>query len=318
MGESDNLKMKFKLHGLEFEIEGKEKVVKEQFESFKSFITIDLLPKINVIVPQNTPALDEGQIKQLTEIQDATTTEVSDVPALKEVVLKDLPKTETDWILIYACYYTSFGSSPFSEEDIKNLYEKTGRKSISRLANLSNNIKSLLNKEYIKVHNDTEFIIKPEGINYAHEILKGNSKSKAINKISKPSKSHKPSKPELKVPNKKGIASKSVKLVRSLNLRPDGKENLKEFAKKYNIDSAPKQIVVIVYYLKELLGLTNITADYIFTGFDELNIRVPKNLVQIIINTKNRNGWLDYESMDNIGLSVQGLNAIKFDLLKNN
>jgi hypothetical protein len=64
--------------------------------------------------------------------------------------------------------------------------------------------------------------------------------------------------------------------------------------------------------------LTNITADYIFTGFDELNIRVPKNLVQIIINTKNRNGWLDYESMDNIGLSVQGLNAIKFDLLKNN
>ena len=105
MGESDNLKMKFKLHGLEFEIEGKEKVVKEQFESFKSFITIDLLPKINVIVPQNTPALDEGQIKQLTEIQDATTTEVSDVPALKEVVLKDLPKTETDWILIYACHF---------------------------------------------------------------------------------------------------------------------------------------------------------------------------------------------------------------------
>ena len=39
----DNLKMKFKLHNLEFEIEGNETVVKEQFENFKSFVTGELL-----------------------------------------------------------------------------------------------------------------------------------------------------------------------------------------------------------------------------------------------------------------------------------
>jgi len=47
----ETLKMKFKLHGLEFEIEGKESVVKEEFNNFKAFITNDLLSKINVITP---------------------------------------------------------------------------------------------------------------------------------------------------------------------------------------------------------------------------------------------------------------------------
>ena len=34
----DNLKMKFKLHGLEFELEGKEATVKEEFDSGKKFV----------------------------------------------------------------------------------------------------------------------------------------------------------------------------------------------------------------------------------------------------------------------------------------
>ena len=48
MADNHKLKMKFKLHQLEFELEGNQDVVKEQFENFKSFITNDLLPKVNV------------------------------------------------------------------------------------------------------------------------------------------------------------------------------------------------------------------------------------------------------------------------------
>ena len=35
MADSSTLKMKFKLHQLEFELEGDQDVVKEQFENFK-------------------------------------------------------------------------------------------------------------------------------------------------------------------------------------------------------------------------------------------------------------------------------------------
>lgn len=176
----DNLKMKFKLHGLEFELEGNEATVKEEFANFKAFITADLLSKINIIAPQVTTVSPASALKQIGQIQDATTVDLADFPILKEVVKKDLPKTESDWILIYGLYSSEFGEKPFSEKDIRSQYESTGRNKSSRLGNITNNIKTLLNKEYFKMHNDNEYILKDKGLEYAKQILQGNSTSKSI------------------------------------------------------------------------------------------------------------------------------------------
>lgn len=319
MADNHKLKMKFKLHQLEFELEGNQDVVKEQFENFKSFITNDLLPKVNVEreTIQATPKIEESRSQQLLTPHDVEVIEDIDIPALKEIVLKDLPKSETDWILIYACYSTSFGQGTFTEEAIKNHYEQTGRTNRSRSANLSNNIKSLLNKGYIKVHNDTEYLVKPEGIRHAHEILAGKSITKTSTKTSKKATSSKSSSSKPISSKKSNSSASQFSLDRTLNLRPDGKESLKDFATKYQIDSTPKQIVVIVYYLKEILKISSVNGNHIYTSLEELNVRIPKSLQQIIINTKGRNyGWLDYDTMDDIRLSVQGRNAIKHDLLK--
>ena len=48
----------------------------------------------------------------------------------------------------------------------------------------------------------------------------------------------------------------------------------------------------------------------IYTGYDKLGERVPKSLYQLISNTKNKNGWLEFETMENIDFTVQGRNAI--------
>lgn len=291
--------------------------MKEQFETFKSFITDDLLPKVNVETLQTPPQTESGQVKQISHDAEAAFVDDQEIPALKEVVLKDLPKTETDWILIYACYSTSFGQETFTEDDIKNQYDHTGRKNKSRFANLSNNIKSLLNKNYIKVHNDSEYLVKPEGITYAHEILRGKSITKTTPRKPKKSAGTKTSSQSAQPkPKKNNSAGKSFTLDRNLNLRPDKKESLQDYAAKYQVDSTPKQIVVITSYLKEILELQMVNANHIYTGFEELKIRVPKSLHQLISDTKTRNGWLDYESKDDIKLSVQGRNAIKYDLLK--
>ncbi|WP_352405397.1 hypothetical protein [Petrimonas sp.] len=312
MADNDKLKMKFKLHQLEFELEGNQEVVKEQFDSFKSFITNDLLPKINVSTLQEPAAQPDKQTKELPAAQEFTTIEeIEDMPDLKEIVMLHLANSETDWVLLYAYYATSFGKTTFTIEDIKNSYTKTGRTKKSYFTNLSNNIKSILNKRYIKVHNDTEFLIRPEGIKYANEILMGKSNSTTINKSTNSKTSS--SKQNNTVKNKP--AGNQFSLDRSLNLRPDGIESLKDFAAKYQFDSTPKQIVVIVYYLKEILKLSNINGNHIYSGLDELDVRIPKSLYQIIANTKSRDGWLDYDSMDDIGLSMQGRNAIKHDLI---
>ena len=65
----ETLKMKFKLHSLEFEIEGKETTVKEEFQNFKNFITGELLSKINVVAPTIT-TISSTPTEQFTPIPD--------------------------------------------------------------------------------------------------------------------------------------------------------------------------------------------------------------------------------------------------------
>ncbi|MCC6371061.1 MAG: hypothetical protein IT236_08665 [Bacteroidia bacterium] len=135
----ENLKMKFKLHGLEFEIEGNEATVKEEFANFKAFITDDLLSKVNIIVPQVTTISPTTTPRRIATTLDTNAIELDDFPAMKEIVKRDLPKSESDWVLIYSFYASQFGESPFTEEDIKNLYEQSGRRNNNRIANFSNN-----------------------------------------------------------------------------------------------------------------------------------------------------------------------------------
>lgn len=72
--------MKFKLHSLEFEIEGNEDSVKEEFANFRTFIINDLLSKVNIIIPGSTAVSDMDERKGLEpeqKIIDTSYTEES-------------------------------------------------------------------------------------------------------------------------------------------------------------------------------------------------------------------------------------------------
>lgn len=315
MGEYKNLKLRFKLKELEFEIEGNETTVKEEFENFKGFVTNDILPQINRVSSESTISSTETKPLSLDQAtDDIDSEEVSDFPVLKEIVYKDLPKNEKEWILIYCFYASNFGAKYFTKDDISNLYESSKRKSDETVKRLSRNIKSVLNKEYIKMINDDDFIIKPEGIKQAKLILDG----KSTGRTSKNSSKSKTGTNQNKSSGKSKNTSKSheFKLDRSLNLRPEGKQSLKEYFETFQVNTTPEKILLIVYYLKEILQLENVNTDHIYTSFDKLNIRIPKSLYQLISDTKNKSGWLEFDSMENIGLSIQGRNAIKYDFSK--
>lgn len=101
-----------------------------------------------------------------------------DYPIIHDVVRKDLPKTEVEWVLIYCLYASNFGEISFTRDDILSIYETSKRKSETRTKNLSHNLSGVIKKDWIKSLNDSEFIILEEGINYSQEILKGNSTTK--------------------------------------------------------------------------------------------------------------------------------------------
>lgn len=128
MADDKKLKMKFKLHQLEFELEGNQEVVKEQFENFKSFITGDLLPKINV---EDSTAqyhtIDPKQTKQISHAEEVEHVDITDVPSLKQIKLRDLAKSETDWMVVYSFMASGGGSKTFTRSDIVDLYKESDR-----------------------------------------------------------------------------------------------------------------------------------------------------------------------------------------------
>ena len=92
-------------------------------------------------------------------------------PIMKDIVIRDLAKTEREWILIYALYSSDFGKKVFTREDLMAKYSESNRKTDSRFANLSNNIKNMIKSHQIKFINDNDMLLTSSGIEMATEIL---------------------------------------------------------------------------------------------------------------------------------------------------
>ncbi|CAN5139386.1 hypothetical protein BH20ACI1_BH20ACI1_08080 [soil metagenome] len=103
--------------------------------------------------------------------------EDSDFPSLDDVVIKDLPKNEPEWVLVYCFYASNFGRERFTRNNIKDCYKKSKRDSDSTRKNLTQNINSAVKKDWIKSLPNDDYIMKDEGVEQAKSILleKGNS-----------------------------------------------------------------------------------------------------------------------------------------------
>lgn len=330
MANEKTLKVKFKLNQLEFELEGAPKDVKEQYNDFKSFVLNDLMPKINFEDrPTQPQTLEKGAINQLPEAQHVNTSTPTVVPSLKEIKLRDLAKTEADWLVVYCYLASKHGTDEFTRADIGQLYKDSDRHTTERMSHLWQYMKNASLSGVIKPTNNTHFILLEKGRQRALDIFAGHLKApSAKSKVSGKSTMPKPvgaskevqkggSKAAPKAASKGASRKFDFDLDRNLNFRPDGKPSLKDFSAKYQMDSTPKRITVIVHYLLSILKMEKVSGDHIYTGLEELGGKIPPSLRQIIINTKGRDyGWIDYESMDNITLSIQGSNALKDELLK--
>lgn len=97
--------------------------------------------------------------------------ELKDFPVMKDIVIRDLPKTEREWILIFALYSSDYGTKVFTRDNIVSKYDESNRKTNSRIANVSNNIKSMVKAGQIKFINDDDMLLTENGKQIAIEIL---------------------------------------------------------------------------------------------------------------------------------------------------
>lgn len=112
---------------------------------------------------------------------------------------------------------------------------------------------------------------------------------------------------------KRGNSSKPT-FINDLNLRPQGKESLKDFADAKKPKTNEEKFAVIIYYLQRQLGVKSINSDHIYTAFKELGVKVPADINDAIFKCASRKGWIDTADSSNLTVTVRGENFVEHDL----
>ncbi len=162
-----NLRIKVSIGGFEIELEGESETVVRQFEDIKR----NGLGRIPFAASFLSPWETEESSTNTSIKFEPTTPLVTEYESLNNVVLKQLPGSETEWVLIYAFYASDFGKKKFTRDHILDKYDESTRTSTSNRSNLSNNIKTLIRNNLLAAHSATEFIITASGIDMSKRII---------------------------------------------------------------------------------------------------------------------------------------------------
>lgn len=281
----NSLKMKFKLHELEFELEGSEATVKREFENFKSF-TIDLISKVNVAIPHNSPIPQGQQFTLIEQPKEVQLVELSSgLPTLKDVKLRDLAKGEGDWLLVYVYYATAGGTKEFTREDVIQLYKDSDRWTEARRKSLSAYVKSASKAQYIKSTNDINFILLDKGKAKALEIFNGKSTATARTHATriKSAGSKKTDIGNGKAPKeKKSKPASSVNFV-DLKLTPTEQKSLSNFFETKQPKTQNEKVLVAMKWYADEKKAQEISLEemnYLLS----IAVETPSALGQVLIN----------------------------------
>ncbi len=163
--EETRSRIRIKVGDVEFEVEGKESMVKEFYEKFKKE-DLDRLIKYSP-TPEGTTS---STLEEESEENRLTIEQIeSKILTLK---LKDWVVNEPEWVLLYG-YWINVGDKKqiFTRDDIKAKYEETERLNDSTKANLFNSIKSCVNDDYFDVKGKFKYCLTKKGKTEALAIL---------------------------------------------------------------------------------------------------------------------------------------------------
>lgn len=172
----------------ELDDNSKYRVLKYLFERFGNINSIpnftqNFTNNHNPIPLQNNQP--ETNYEEVSKIEGTGSN--NDYPTIKQLLIKNYPKNETEWILCFAFLTSNFGEDTFKKEQIIEKYREAnkwdGNATVRK--NFSQNLNACIRKDWIKDFNKDEFILKQEGIDYAKEIMTGNSIAKEIKRSKK-------------------------------------------------------------------------------------------------------------------------------------
>jgi hypothetical protein len=131
----------------------------------------------NIQYQQNNLVLAEP--KDLGNLQSGNSfLNPTNIIALKDVLIRNLAKTEPELLVVIGYYNSQYGKSTFTRQSILDSFRENNIMSENRRKNLGSNLNSLIKKSLINSITDDELAITPEGCEYATNVLSGNSQTK--------------------------------------------------------------------------------------------------------------------------------------------
>jgi hypothetical protein len=109
-------------------------------------------------------------------------------------------------------------------------------------------------------------------------------------------------------------ASALVSAVRDIDLRPDGKQSFRDFAAEKQPSTKEERNIIAVYYLEQVLNLSEIKAGHVLAAYKECNWPEPNDMRHSLRVTSSRRHWLDTSDRTSIHTTAPGRNLVKHDL----
>ncbi|RYD83028.1 MAG: zinc ribbon domain-containing protein [Sphingobacteriales bacterium] len=245
-------------------------------------------------------------------VSTTNTAKPVEYPTLKAVAMKNLPGTETEWIVVYAFYSSNYGQEEFTRQNIIDKYSESNRKNKSRIKSLTAYITAAVKGGYINPL-ENSFSVLDKGVEKAKEIISRTNSSSPKAKSSSKTKIGNSETTDLSGNKSKKISNgvKSHKRLTGINFYPSGQKSLVDFIKDYKIKNDNEKNLLFTHYLSEVLKITSVTLDHLYTCYDEVNHKIPENMTKSFSNTKTRTGWLETNN-SNIEITTKGINKIKF------
>ena len=277
----ETFKLKVFLGDAQIELEGNENVVQTIFQELRD----KGLGALQPLIKADKPASSDGDFGTgNASLRSAPSSDATDspptteLPAIENIVLKGGPKTEAEWLLVYALYCSNQGASFFTRDDLRSKYDETNRFTETRGKNFATNIKSLVLNRYISAVNENDFRIESTGILKAKTILQNTDSSKG-------------DKPKGKMPlNKKTPASYNLL---ELGLSEGERQTYKDFWNSHNHTSHIDQAVLAAYWLKKEKDVNDFSADHLFTMLRITEEKASFNLLSAIKNAKNQKSYFN-------------------------
>jgi hypothetical protein len=229
-------------------------------------------------------------------------------PSLIAIAMKNLPTSEAEWIVVYSFYASKYGTGIFTRKDLIAKYEESKRKTAERVRDMGAYIKRTVQSGYINPLGET-FSILDAGIEHAKAIIGRTTGITSKPKVLRKSKDAKLSKTD--GAKKMSLQARPLKRLSNIDFEPNGKESLNEFNKKFAPESDLARNLLFVFYMQDILNISAITIDHIYTCYDALDLRVSENLPQTIRNTKSKKGWIETQDTANITVTIKGRNQVK-------